>query len=87
MLLCYYFFKKGYFPVSIAKENEKFRDWLFSIKTNPSQLDKKTATEWLDVYEYRVKESFSSRDQSKDYKFNEVLANKIILELYLPYLK
>lgn len=81
------FFEKQVYPVNIMKHNPDFGAFLLSIKTNPNSCSKDKANELVDEWEAKLKLAFDNRDKSKDFVFNETLANQTILDLYYPFLE
>lgn len=72
------------FPTNIMKENSTFAAELLHLKLHPEEHNKEALNEWVDRYEKALEIAFDTRDQSKDLKFNEQLANEILLEFYFP---
>jgi predicted nucleotidyltransferase len=78
------FFKKGYYPVSLISEDKAFRDFVFSVKTEPEKYKK----EYLNVLvdQSRAKLEVAYKNRKVNYEFNSDLANEFCRKFYLPYL-
>lgn len=87
--LCYcgiHFINLQSFPTNIQTANPALAKELLRLKTDPGSFKKEELNEWVDHYELQLENTFNDRDQSKDLKFDENLANEILLEFYFPIL-
>jgi hypothetical protein len=78
------FFKTDEYPVNIARSNPEFREFLYSVKTEPWKHNRERLNILSDQAEEELIESFEFRKSS--FSFNELLANHFCLEFYLPFL-
>lgn len=78
------FFKTDEYPVNISRRDPEFRDFLYSIKTEPWKHDRDNLNALSDRAEEELKKSFASKKSS--FKFDETLANRLCLEFHLPFL-
>lgn len=76
------FFGYGAYPVNIARDDPKFAKWLLDIKLHPENHKKEDLNKFVDIMEETLICAFANR--SETYKFNEKLANEILLEFYTP---
>lgn len=79
------FFETDNYPVKIVRDDPEFRDFLFSVKTEPGKHSKDRLNELSDEAEEGLKKAFDSRRST--FEFDEVLANRLCLEFYLPFLR
>lgn len=79
------FFLTSNYPVHLPSHDVKFRDLVFSIKTEP---EKYTREQLNDISDLAVKELESAFESRKDnFVFDFDFANDLCLEFYLPFLK
>lgn len=78
------FFSNSFYPVDLTSYNKEFRDFLFSIKTNPEGYSKENLNSLANRAILDLQESFENR--KSDFSFDSKLANSLCLEFYLPYL-
>lgn len=78
------FFETGHYPVNISKHDPQFRNFLFSIKTEPEKYNK----DYLNILTQKAidKLKFSFDKRKEDFHFDDEFANKLCLEFYLPFL-
>jgi predicted nucleotidyltransferase len=81
------FFKTGEFPVNIADVDPVFCNELLDIKLNPQNYDKAQLMAKVDQFELMLNQAFDSVTTDQYLKFDYQLANKLILEAYLPVLQ
>ena len=79
-----HFIKYQIFPTNIAKHNDVLQKALMDLKLHPDTYTKEYLNELVDNYEKELVTTFDNRDKSKDLKFDEQLANEILLEFYFP---
>ena len=85
--LCYtgeVFFDSGVYITNIKAANEKVWELLMSIKTNPKSHKREELYSLCELFDSRMKISFDRRKHN--YKFNDSVANRLILEAYYPVL-
>lgn len=80
-----YFFNQNKFVVDVSYFDDKTHNLLRSVKFTPEKHNKEELNELSYEFETELKESFDNRQ--KDFKFDEDLANKLLLSCYKPYLK
>jgi hypothetical protein len=78
------FFKTGEYPVNIRKRDPEFAKFLFSVKTEPEKFSRDELESMVPGMMSELEKSF--RERTEDLKFDEELANRLCLEVYLPYL-
>ena len=81
------FFKTGEFPVNIADVDPVFCNELLDIKLNPQNYDKAQLMTKVDQFELMLNQAFDSVATEQYLKFDYQLANKLVLEAYLPVLQ
>ncbi len=81
----FYYFNHGIFPTDLRNYDHNLAMILKHIKTSPESYTKERMLEEAFTWEVILKTSFDNRKITT--KFNEDLANSLILELYKPYLK
>lgn len=79
-----HFIQHQVFPTNIASVAPNFACWLMELKTCPDHFTKEELNERVEKEEADLKLTFDNRDKSKDLKFDETLANEILLEFYFP---
>lgn len=76
------------YPVSIKEYDPLFCEMLLNIKTQPQNYTKEQINKIIDDYETYLDKSYKKhKDKTNKTKFNEKLANKLLLKFYLPILK
>jgi len=78
-------FQTGLFPVNLKKYNEEFRNGLLDIKVNPEKYSKDELNVKVDVAELRLRDAYENRKFKSE--FDADLANDVLRQVYLPYLK
>jgi predicted nucleotidyltransferase len=78
------FFEKNYYPVNLTEEDTEFRNFVFSIKTQPERYTKEHLNTLVDKAISKLEIVFNKRSVS--YSFNIDLANEFCRQFYLPYL-
>ncbi len=76
------FFSQDWFHASVFEKT--FADQLIDIKLNPQKWNKKDLNDICNNQENTLNKSFDNR--KNNYKFDDKIANNLILEIYLPYL-
>jgi len=76
------FFGSNRFPVNM--KNESIYDELMAVKTTPEKFTKEQLTEAYQGAEKDLVEAFENR--AVDRLFDEEVANKLLLDIYLPHL-
>ncbi len=76
------YFRKGYFPVDIRKENRGFAETLLNIKTHPEKWSKDQLTLDYKGWESDLEKEFNNRKVNTE--FDENLANDLCLIIYAP---
>lgn len=80
------FFLEDRFVVNVKKDaNKETFDFLMEVKTKPENFTKSKLTKLYHLEETLLDDAYSKR--VKTYTFNETLANRLLLEAYLPWLK
>lgn len=75
------------YPVNVKEYNPNLWKLLMEIKTSPENFNKDTINEIIDKYEKELDKTYEdNKNRIKDIKFNERLANKLLLTLYYPIL-
>ena len=80
-----YFFENGVYITNLEEVNKSFRDFLMDIKVNPESFKREALIGMCDIQDKRMKKAFDSRRET--FRFNENIANQLILDAYLPVLK
>jgi predicted nucleotidyltransferase len=80
-----YFFSKGLYITNIKEVNEFFWCLLMDIKTSPQSYSREHLIKTCELYDESMKKAFDSRRET--FKFNDKVANQLILNAYLPVLK
>jgi hypothetical protein len=78
------FFEKDYYPVNILNENKSFRDFIFSVKTEPEKYNKEYLNILVDKSLAKLEIAYKNR--KIDHEFDFDLANEFCRKFYLPYL-
>jgi hypothetical protein len=78
------FFETSVYPLDL-RENPEFRDFVFSVKTEPERHDKDELNLAADEAVSVLEESFNRRKD--DFEFDLDCANRICLESYMPFLR
>lgn len=78
------FFETDNYPVDIGSHDRQFRDFIFSVKTEPEKFKKNELNDIANEMLGKLKNSYEKR--KKDHKFDKDLANKLCLDFYLPFL-
>lgn len=81
-----HFIRNQVFPTNIAVHDQEFAARLMDIKLHPENHTKENLNDCVDGLEHTLKETFDNRDKSKDLKFDEKLANEVLLQFYFPVL-
>lgn len=76
------FFKTSIYPVRLCGSE---RDLIFSVKTEPQMYTKEELNLISDKAVGRLKESYEKR--SETFRFDTVLANRLCLDFYMPFLE
>lgn len=76
------FFRTSIYPVRLCGSE---RDLIFSVKTEPQIYTKEELNLISDEKVDKLKESYAKR--SKTFRFDTVLANRLCLDFYMPFLK
>lgn len=79
------FFETNNYPVEIGEYDKEYRDFLFSIKSNPEIHSKDDLNKKADESFLLLEASFQKRKNS--FEFDLDFANKICLDFYYPFLK
>ncbi len=79
------FFRDNIYPVNIVKIDKEFGEFIKDIKINPQKHTKEGLLAIIDEMEKDLVRVFEGRKEN--YKFNNELADNIILDLYLPLLE
>jgi hypothetical protein len=79
------YFKKGYFPVRIDKEDKQFAEELLGLKTHPEKFTKENVKELGFIWEQKLLLSYETREVHT--VFDDDLANDLCFQLYAPFLK
>lgn len=79
------FFLTSTYPVHLPSHDMKFRDLLFSIKTEPEKYTREQLNDLSDKAVKDLEIAFAARKE--DFKFDFEFANELCLEFYLPFLK
>lgn len=85
---CTYLLKNDEFPVNI-KDYNKNNLWelLINIKILPQSFNKENINTLIDTYENHLDVTYKKHEnRAKNTKFNEKLANDLLLKFYLPIL-
>lgn len=77
------FFRTSVYPVCV--KGDPVREVLFSVKTEPLRYTKEQLNLMSDAAIVRLKESYEGRKEN--FKFDAVLANRLCLEFYMPFLQ
>jgi hypothetical protein len=79
------FFLEDRFVVNVKKDatTDTF-DFLMGVKTKPENFTKEKLTELFHAEDAKLKEAFEARKYT--FRFDEKLANELLLAAYLPYL-
>ena len=80
----HFFFIEGYYPVNIVAADREYGQVIFDLKNNPQNYRPAELELLIDKLDADLVKSFDGRNF--DYKFDEKLANELILEIYLPIL-
>ena len=80
-----YFFENGIYITNLEEVNKSFRDFLMDIKVNPQSFTRDGLIGMCEIQDNRMKKAFDSRRET--FKFNDKVANQLILNAYLPVLK
>lgn len=78
------FFETGNYPVNMTKWDPNFRDFLFSVKTEPRKFNKEHLNSLAGKSLERLRMAFDRRKQ--ECEFDDNLANSLCLEFYRPFL-
>lgn len=79
------FFKTSKYPINILRHDIVFRNFLYSIKTEP---EKYSMSQLLDLSEKAVEDlSLAFENREKNYSFDIDLANSFCLKFYYPFLR
>ena len=78
------FIKTGYYPVNIRKADPVLADALLEIKTHPERFKKEDLNKVCDDSERLLDEEYTNTKVV--HTFDEELANRILLNVYMPYL-
>lgn len=81
------FFNRNDYIVDCREFGHYKYNALKRIRECPEKYNKEGVNEAMDNYENLLKQSFDSRDQSKDLTFDEEYANNCLLEIYKEFLK
>lgn len=68
-----------------TKSFDSFHEFLYEIKTNPTQFTLDDVKSFASFYEKKIVDSYENRKIT--YHFDERLANEILLKLYFPVLQ
>ena len=79
------FFETDHYPLNIGEHNSKFRDFLFSIKTEPQKYTKDELIEYSEKSVVDLEKSFENR--KNNFVFDVDLANYFCLKFYYPFLR
>lgn len=82
-----YFIQHQIFPTRIETVDKNLHNWLMELKTHPEKFTCKQLDDLVTAEEALLEDLFENRDKSKDLKFNEELANNILLQFYFPVLE
>lgn len=77
------FFSIGHFPVSV-KSYREFHEELMAVKTTPEKFKVADLNKRADELEAKMIGTFDLRDKTRDYVFDEKVANDICCEVYEP---
>lgn len=85
---CSYLLEKDEFPVNVKNNNENnLWELLIEIKTSPQKFNKENINTIIDTYENFLDLTYKKHEnKAKQTKFNEKLANELLLKFYLPIL-
>lgn len=76
------FIEHQVFPTKVSEVYPDLAKWLMHLKTKPEDFKKEELNALVDAREQDLKNAFEKRDKSKDLKFDNDLANEILLEFY-----
>lgn len=79
------FFLTSEYPVNLRSYDMGFRDFVFSVKTEPQKYTKKQLNEIADGELENLDRSFLARKD--DFNFDMDFANELCLDFYYPFLK
>lgn len=79
------FFRTGNYPVDIRKHDPEFGDFIFRIKAEPEKFTREALEGMIPGMRSGLEEAFAGRKE--DLVFDEELANRLCMEVYLPYLE
>lgn len=79
------FFETGSYPVNMKRFDPNFRDFIFSVKTEPEKFNKEHLNSLAQKSLDRLKIAFDRRKQ--DLEFDYELANSLCLEFHAPFFR
>ena len=75
------------FPVNVKEYDEKLWKMLVEIKISPQNFSKEEINKKIDEFELKLDNTFQIKEKDvKNKKFDEKLANQLLLKFYLPIL-
>lgn len=85
---CKFLLETGIYPVNIKEYDDNIWLLLIGIKTCPENYTKEFVNQTIDMFEKELDETYKKyENKTKNTKFNEKLANELLLKFYLPILK
>jgi hypothetical protein len=79
------FFETNNYPVNIKKNNPEFRDFIYSVKTEPHKFSKDYLNVMTNKSIEKLKASFENRQV--ELEFDCEFANDLCYEFYMPFLE
>jgi predicted nucleotidyltransferase len=79
------FFEDSIYPVNLENHNKNFRDFLFSIKTEPDKFTKEKLIQLCDQAVLDLNRAFDAR--KNNFVFDLDLANEFCLKFYYPFIR
>lgn len=85
---CKFLLETDIYPVNIKEYDNNIWKLLINIKTRPENYTKEFINQTIDIFEKNLDETYKRHEnKAKNTKFNEKLANELLLEFYLPILQ
>jgi predicted nucleotidyltransferase len=78
------FFETDNYPVNIKKSDIEFRNFIYSVKTEPHKFNKEYLNSMTKKSIEKLKTSFNNR--KNNFKFDSEFANYLCYEFYMPFL-
>lgn len=79
------FFEESTYPVNLGKHDKIFRNFLFSVKTEPEKFTKEELIKFCDEAVIELHSAFENRKDN--FTFDLDLANRFCLKFYYPFLR